>query len=157
MSKKKWNEDDMIKAIALHENGLSITEAARKCNIPRTSLNNRLIHGDPIMNSKKRKLSSGSKNKWHEDDMIEAIALHENGLSKAEAARKCNIPPTSLATRLKNGEPKKRGRKSTLSKNDETDLKNYVTFMADSGTPVTPSFVRETAGRIANERYVFVK
>ena len=54
MRKKKWNEDDMIKAIALHKNGLSITETSRKCNIQQSSLNSRLINGYPILNSKKR-------------------------------------------------------------------------------------------------------
>ena len=89
---------------------------------------------------------------WTEADMERAIKLVKSGYSKREAVHQCKVPRTTLRGRINGQKPENQGKKPKLSENDEKGLANYVTFMADSGAPVTPQWVRETAGRLGNER-----
>ena len=86
--------------------------------------------------------------------MKEAIKSVENGMSKYQAAIKFNVPRKTLRYRIIKGEPQKPGTDTHLSTKDEEQLLRYILFMSDASTPVTPKWIKETAGRIASERYV---
>ena len=99
-----------------------------------------------------------SKRKYKQYDEIkmqEAIDCVEDGMSKYQAAIKFKVPRKTLENRISKGAPQKPGTYTHLSTEDEEQLLKYIMFMSDAGTPVTPKWIRETAGRIASERWVF--
>ena len=94
---------------------------------------------------------------WHEDDLLEAVTLVENGCSKTEAAS-ANVAFRDLLCMdiwanlmKKNALEKNRN----LSDHDEQQLVNYGKFVADAGEPMSSKVIWETAGRIARERYIY--
>ena len=99
-------------------------------------------------------MSKNKNKKWDASKMEEAIQLVKEGMSKHEAAIKCNVPRKTLCYRIEKGQLQKPGKGSHLSDRDEEQLLKYIIFMSDAGAPVSPKWVRETAGRIASERYV---
>ena len=90
---------------------------------------------------------------WTESDMERAVKLVKSRYSKREAAHQCEVPRSTLWDRINGRKPERQGKQTKLSTNDEKELVNYAVFMADSGAPVTPQWMRETAGRLGNERY----
>ena len=89
---------------------------------------------------------------WSEDDMEKAVKLVRSGYSKSEASHQCSVPRSTLRDRLNGKKTENQRKKTKLSTNDEKELANYVMFMSDSGAPVTPKWIRETAGRLGAER-----
>ena len=85
--------------------------------------------------------------------MEEAIKLVKEGTSKYAASIKCNVPRKTLRYWIENGQLQKPGKGTHLSESDEEQLLKYIIYMSDAGAPVSPKWIRETAGRIATERY----
>ena len=93
------------------------------------------------------------KNKdWSNEGLEEAVKLVRGGVSKSLAARRYNVPRSTLRDRIKRVVPARRRGKEFLSRDDETQLANYIKFMSDAGAPVTVSWIRSAAGRIASLR-----
>ena len=81
-----------------------------------------------------------------------AIEYVGDGHTLWEAAEVFYVPRSTLSDRLHKTVSPAIGRKPILSDDDENDLCNYVKYMANVGTPISPEWLRNTAGRIARER-----
>ena len=101
-------------------------------------------------------MPKNKRKEWDESQMEKAIKLVKGGMSKYEAAKKCNVERKTLSYRITKGQLQKPGTKTHLSHGDEDQLLRYIIFMSDAGAPVSPKWIRETVGRIACERYDFV-
>ena len=88
---------------------------------------------------------------YNKDDMDRAYDMVKNGSSRQSAACICKVPNTSLQRRV-NRELKRQGKKPLLSNHDEEQLVKYAKFMAQSGVPMTPSWLCNTAGRLRINR-----
>ena len=94
---------------------------------------------------KKRKL-------WHEDSIAYAINLVHDEYSVNKAAKETGIPETTLRLRIKTGQLKPTGFGPILDSEGEEELEKYICFMSNIGHPVTPKWIRQTAGRFASKR-----
>ena len=92
------------------------------------------------------------KKRWDEDDVENAVALVQNGVSIRQAAIRNYIPQATLSRRMRDGPPQKRGPKTLMSEDDENGLVSYVIYMARAGEPVSVVWVKGTATRILKLR-----
>ena len=93
-----------------------------------------------------------TKKRTKSENVYDAMRLVSEGISIYKAAKIYNITRSTLWRRLKTKDMDKPGLKPHLSKNDEKILLKYASFVANMGSPVTVTWLRIMAGRIASKR-----
>ena len=86
------------------------------------------------------------------EDLERAILKIRHGSSLRAAARECGVKRSTLQHRLKRGFPAHSKECTLLSKNKESQLVNFVKYMADAGQPISTLRVRQLARSLLNER-----
>lgn len=87
-----------------------------------------------------------AKKSWTRDDLKRAVLKVRRGQSLKSAAQECNINRSTLRSRLKRGVPAGPTQgKRLLTDYEESQLNNFVKYMADSGAPMTPLRLRQLA------------
>ena len=87
-----------------------------------------------------------------EEDIENAVAMVQTGISIRQAAKRNHVPQATLSRRLRNGPPQKRGPKTLMSEDDENGLVRSIIYMARAGEPVSVVWVKETATRMLKLR-----
>lgn len=85
--------------------------------------------------------------------MLKSKKLISSGTSIVKAARRNNIPASTLQLYLRRCDAKPHGKKPLLSATDEQTLVKYAMFMTRVGFPVTAKWLMATASHLARERY----
>ena len=80
--------------------------------------------------------------------MKNAIDLVLSGGSVYKTSKKYVIPSNTLKHRIENGDPKKPGPKTFLSKSEENNIVKYVQYMTWTSNPVTSAWIYEIATRL---------
>ena len=88
---------------------------------------------------------------YSEEDLSNGLEYIKSGASIEEASRKLKVPSSTLRLRLRNT-PRQTGPGPLMDPSDEKQLSDYVKFQASKGTPVTTTWLRETAARLARHR-----
>ena len=86
------------------------------------------------------------------ENIYDAMRLVSEGISIYKAAKLYNITRSTLWRRLKHTNQNNPGHKQHLSENDEKILLKYASFVANMGSPVTVTWLRIMAGRMAAKR-----
>ena len=92
----------------------------------------------PPLNQKKKNRKGKISSRYNDEDLIEAIeAVKSKRLNQREAARRYNVPRTTLQDRVNNIRPLERthGPKTILTPEEEATLKNYIIVLMKCGFP----------------------
>ena len=91
------------------------------------------------------------KRRAYRDDAVENAtkSVKMKKYSITQAAKEYGVPRQTLADKMKDRHPKKYGRNTILSTEDEKTLLNYITYMASIGHPLNISEIKLFAWSIA--------
>lgn len=96
------------------------------------------------------KLRGVYSEKYSKDDLREAIEkIRKNEMSYGAASKIYNVPKTTLHNRMRNPESCPKGATTTLSKDQENELADWILLHADFGDPRTKQDIILAAAEIA--------
>lgn len=99
------------------------------------------------------KKNRGVRANWDEEMLAEALDLIKKGKSQRYVEQKCGIPRRTIRNHIKTqSSVRKLGRRTILSKEEETDLENKIIRLADKGFPLTPKSLRRSVFRYVEQK-----